>query len=334
MADVTDAAFRQIIAKYSRPYGPHIFYTEFVSADGLMHPAGRAKLLRELYFTPAEQPIVAQLFTSKPAKMREAAAYVAELGFAGVDINMGCPDEGIEKQGCGASLIKHPELAQELILAAKDGAGDLPVSVKTRIGYNKVELETWAAALLATKPASITFHWRTRKEMSKVGAHWELAEIPVQMATGSGVLILGNGDVADLADARAKVAQSGVDGVMIGRAIYGNPWLFAETIPTTTEKLQVLVEHTKLFSDLFLAGETNEKLFNSLNQSSGLIDRTDSERKSVLGHTKSFAMMKKHFKAYVDGFAGASELRAKLMLQDSATGVAEVVKHFLTDFVG
>src|SRR3989344_5224255 len=131
MADVTDAAFRQIIAKYSRPAGPDLFFTEFVSADGLMHPEGRKKLLRELYFSPAEQPIIAQLFTARPDVMRAAAAFVATLGFAGVDINMGCPDQGIEKQGCGAALIKQPALAQELIRAAKEGAGGLPVSVKT-----------------------------------------------------------------------------------------------------------------------------------------------------------------------------------------------------------
>ncbi|MDQ5957988.1 MAG: tRNA-dihydrouridine synthase [Patescibacteria group bacterium] len=309
MADVTDAAFRQIIAKYSRPHGPHIFYTEFVSADGLMHPVGQQKLLRELYFTPDEQPIVAQLFTSKPDKMREAAAFVAKMGFAGIDINMGCPDAGVEKQGCGADLIRHPELAQELIIAAKEGAGGLPVSVKTRIGYNKVELETWTPALLSAKPASITFHFRTRKEMSKVSAHWELADIPVKMATGSGVLILGNGDVENLAEAREKVLAHGVDGVMLGRAIYGNPWLFAETVPIPAEKLRVLVEHTKLFADLFLPGETNEKFFND--------------------HTKSFAIMKKHFKAYADGFAGAADLRAKLMVTENSAEVEQVVQDFL-----
>ena len=315
MADVTDTVFRQIIAKYGRSSAGQggltrpLFYTEFVSADGLMHPVGQKKLLRELYFTPPEQPIIAQLFTSNPNKMYEATALVAKMGFAGIDINMGCPDQGIEKQGCGADLIRHPELAQELIMAAKEGAGSIPVSVKTRIGYNRVELETWTTKLLEAKPASITFHLRTRKEMSKVAAHWELAEIPVKIAQGSGVLILGNGDVKDLTEARARVAQSGVDGVMLGRAIYGNPWLFAERIPTPVEKLNVLIEHTKLFADFYLEGETNQKLFN--------------------GHTKSFAIMKKHFKAYVDGFAGAPELRLRLMAKDKVEAVVSEIQNFL-----
>ncbi len=316
MADVTDAAFRQIIAKYSRrtdgsagPTGPDIFYTEFVSADGLIHPTAGAKLRRELYFTPAEQPIVAQLFTSKPDKMRAAAAIVADLGFAGVDINMGCPDKGIEKQGCGADLIKNPNLAKELIAAATEGAGGLPVSVKTRLGYNKVELEQWVPALLEAKPTAITFHLRTRKEMSKVAAHWELANIPVDMARGSGTLILANGDIKDLTEARAKCAQYGLDGAMLGRAIYGNPWLFSEIKPSVKEKIEVLIEHIELFADLFGSSATNTRLFG--------------------GHTKSFSLMKKHFKAYVEGFAGASDLRATLMLVETADEAVKILRDFL-----
>lgn len=310
MADVTDAAFRQIINKYGKP---DLFYTEFVSADGLCNEIGRKKLMRELYFTPAEQPIIAQLFSSKPEKMEQAAKLVAELGFAGIDINMGCPDKTIEKQGCGSAMIKNPKLAQEIIAAAKRGVAaagsDVPVSVKTRVGYNKVEIETWAKALLEAEPASITFHLRTRKEMSKVPANWDLITIARDMAKGTGVLILGNGDVKDLADAREKAEKYNIDGVMIGRGIFGNPWLFSERIPSIEEKLKVAIEHTKLFEDLFRLGETNDKLFG--------------------GHTKSFAIMKKHFKAYINGFDNAHELRLKLMEAENASEVEKLVAEFL-----
>ncbi len=309
MADVTDAAFRQIIAKYSRPAGPALFFTEFVSADGLMHPAGREKLLRELYFSPAEPPIIAQLFSARPTVLREAAAFVSSLGFAGIDINMGCPDRVIEHQGCGAALMRVPALAQELIRAAREGAGGLPISVKTRIGYNRVELEEWTKALLEAEPAAITFHFRTRKEMSKVPARWELAPLAVELARGRGTLIFGNGDVKDLADARAKATAYGLDGVMLGRAIYGHPWLFAERTPAVRERLAVLAEHAELFETLFGRTKTNERLFD--------------------GHTKSFAIMKKHFKSYVDGFPGAAELRARLMFAAGAREVKMEIDAFL-----
>lgn len=308
MADVTDAAFRQIIAKYSRPAGPTVFFTEFTSADGLCHPSGHEKLLRELYFVPAEKPIVAQLFSSRPEKMYEAAKMAAELGFDGVDINMGCPDKNIEKQGCGAAMIKNPSLAQELIKAAQEGSG-LPVSVKTRIGYNKVEIETWIPKIIEARPALLTVHLRTRKEMSLVPAHWELMPEVKKVVGDSGVLLLGNGDVTDVADAKTKVSEYGIDGVMLGRAIYGNPWLFSEHVPTIEERLTVLVEHSELFAKLFRPGETNNRLFN--------------------GHTKSFAIMKKHFKAYVNDFSHAHDLRAKLMETESADQVRALVVDFL-----
>ncbi len=155
LANVTDCAFRELVAKYGKP---DVMWTEFVSADGLCSPVGREKLMIDLAYTEAERPIVAQIFSSKPENIREAAKLVALLGFDGVDINMGCPDRTIEKQNAGAALIKNPKLAQEIIYAAKEGAGDLPVSVKTRIGYNKDILDEWIPMLLLTKPAAITIH--------------------------------------------------------------------------------------------------------------------------------------------------------------------------------
>ncbi len=299
MADVTDAAFRRVIAKYGKP---DVTWTEFVSADGLCHPAGREKLLSDLAYTEAERPIVAQLFTGHPERLREAAALVRELGFDGLDLNMGCPDRSVEKQGAGAALIKSPALARELIRAAKAGAGEaFPISVKTRIGYRQNELETWLPELLAEAPAVVTIHARTRQEMSLVPARWELVKrsVEIRNALGSETLIFGNGDVRDLGHARALAAESGADGVMLGRAIFGNPWLFADQPPVALpERLRVMVEHTKLFEEL-------------------------------LGEHKSFAIMKKHYKAYVTGWEGAKELRAQLMVAATAAEVAQIVTEYL-----
>lgn len=311
MADVTDAAFRRIISKYG---APDIFYTEFVSADGLMHPEAQEKLKRELYFTKAERPIVAQIFSGKPESIKESARLVAELGFDGVDINCGCPDRTVEKQGAGACLIKTPEKIAELVLSAKEGVASadshIPVSIKTRVGYNKVDIENLTKVILEAEPAALIYHLRTRKEMSKVPANWDLIKIPVAMAKGSQTQILGNGDVVDLNDAKDKARKYGVDGVMLGRAIFGNPWLFANLaqLPTKEEKLKVLIEHTNLFQELFRPGPTNQKLFND--------------------HTKSFHVMKRHFKAYVNGFDGAAELRAKLMEAENAEEVAKIIGNF------
>ncbi|MEK7538456.1 MAG: tRNA-dihydrouridine synthase [Patescibacteria group bacterium] len=306
MADVTDEAFRQIVAKYSRHGeeggGPHVFWTEFVSADGLCS-LGRQVLLRDLAFTKGEHPIVAQIFGSNPEHMKKTAALIKELGFDGIDINMGCPDKSIEKQGCGAAHIKDPKRAVEVIRAVMEGAGGLPVSVKTRVGYNKENLDEWLGAILETKPAAITVHARTRKELSLVPARWELVKRAVEFARGTGTLIIGNGDVRDIFDARTKTTETGADGAMLGRAAFGNPWLFDETRDannpvTHREKFEALIEHTHLF----------EKL---------------------LGDIKSFAVMKKHYRAYVNGFDGAKEIRMRLMDAPTAADVERIARDFL-----
>ena len=304
LANVTDAAFRRVIAKYSKPAGPAVFWTEFVSADGLIKatPEGKAKLMRDLIYTEAERPIVAQLFTSNPETMEQAARLCQELGFDGIDINMGCPDKSIEKQGAGAKLITTPERAVEVIRAAKRGADKIPVSVKTRLGYNKDMLEEWLPVILKENPAAVTIHARTRKEMSKVPARWERVKraVEVRNEMGSDALILGNGDVKNIEEAKARVAETGADGVMIGRGIFGTPWLFNETAEdiSVEERLRIAIEHTKAFEEL-------------------------------LGDIKSFAIMKKHFKAYVEGFDGAKELRAKMMEANSSEEIENIVHEFL-----
>lgn len=304
MANVTDCAFRQIIAKYGKP---DVLWTEFVSCDGLQSE-GRQALMLDLQYSPNERPIVAQIFGAKPENYYKTALLCQELGFDGIDINMGCPDKNVQKQCAGAAMIKTPKLARECIRETIRGAGALPVSVKTRIGSTKNELTTWLPYLLETEPAAITIHARTKKEMSKVPARWEHITEAVAIrdsydSSPDKTLILGNGDVIDLDDAQQKVLQTNCDGVMIGRGIFGNPWLFNKersykTIPLD-EKLRVMVEHTYLF----------EKL---------------------IGDKKSFDVMKKHYKAYVSGFDGAKELRLQLM-ENART--AKDVDAIITDFI-
>jgi nifR3 family TIM-barrel protein len=305
MANVTDCAFRQIIVKYGKP---DVVWTEFVSCDGLCSE-GRANILIDLKYSEMERPIIAQIFGAKPDNFYKTALLLQELGFDGIDINMGCPDKSVSgKQGSGAALIQEPKLAQKIILETKRGAGKLPVSVKTRLGFNKNVLDTWLPNLLETEPAAITIHARTKKEMSKVPAHWDEIAKAVEIrntydSSPKKTLILGNGDVQDLVEAQKRVDETGCDGVMIGRGIFGNPWVFNRERDYKTisveEKLHVMVEHTKLF----------EKL---------------------LGEHKSFMIMKKHYKAYVNGFEGARELRLKLMEEaENAEVVEKIVQEFL-----
>jgi nifR3 family TIM-barrel protein len=302
MSDVTDIAERQMLVKYGKP---DVLYTEFVSADGLMSQ-GREVLIKDLRFKKNEHPIVAQFFGPKPENFLGCAKLARELGFDGVDINMGCPDKKVEKQGAGAALMKNPKLAREIIRAAKKGAGGLPVSVKTRIGFNKNEIETWLPELLAEKPAVIIIHGRTRKEMSKVAAHWDVIARAVEIAKDSGVLIVGNGDIDNLKDGLWKAKESGAPGIMVGRGIFGNPWFFNPKIKiediSIKKRLSVMVEHAKLF---------------------------EKELKGI----KNFSVMKKHYKAYASGFDGAKELRSKLMETNSAKEAEAVVKDFLEKVV-
>lgn len=314
MADVTDIAFRTMIARYSKPEGPDVMWTEFVSADGLCSQ-GREVLKRDLEFTDIERPIVAQLFTSTPENMKKAAALCRELGFDGIDINMGCPDKSIEKQGAGAAHMKDWRRAQAVIRAAQEGAVDIPVSVKTRIGYNKVEFMEWLPKILECNVPALTVHLRTRKEMSLVPAHWELMPEIVKLVreiTGEvkdgGTILIGNGDVKSVVEGKQLAKASGCDGVMVGRGIFGSPWLFADladhmqtsqTNPDTiTKRLQILIEHSKLYEE-------------------------------KLGDIKSFAIMKKHFKAYVHGFDGAKELRVELMECNSSSEVESKITEWL-----
>jgi tRNA-dihydrouridine synthase len=226
----------------------------------------------------------------------------------------------VNKQGAGASLMKTPELAKMIIRETKRGAGKLPVSVKTRVGYSKENLDEWMSHLLSEKPAAIILHARTKKEMSLVPARWDLIARAKELAKGTETLIIGNGDVTDLRDAYYKAEESGADGVMLGCAVFGNPWLFSdynrkkalkefkagiktpfEDLKSTLslkERLKVMLEHAKLYEEMY-AG------------------------------VKHFALMRKHFGSYVGGFAGAKELRTKLMSAENYKEVEKIVKPYL-----
>lgn len=298
LADVTDPAYRRLIAEKGKP---DVLWTEFISADGLYHTREKQHdtdisiygndadnpLMRDLQFTEREHPIVAQFFTSNPDMMEYATRLALSLGFDGVDINMGCPDRSIEKQGAGAAHIKNPERAKEVIRAALRGTqGQIPVSVKTRIGYNTITYDTWLPELLSEDISALTIHLRTRKEMSSVPAHYELARDIVALCRNVNphVKLIASGDLQDCDDAAEKALRYDFDGMMLGRAIFGNPWLFTKreyTAISKEEKLRTLL----LLAEYFCA----------------------------LTPAKHFAILKKHFKAFISSWDGAAELRGRLM---------------------
>ncbi len=299
MADVTDAAFRLMFTRYGKP---DIMFTEFVSSDGLCS-AGRANLLRELRYDESERPIVAQIWGRNPDKFEEAARLIRSMGFDGVDINMGCPQKKeIAARTC-AALIREPEQARAIIISTIRGAEGLPVSVKTRIGYDRDELDKWLPVLLDTSVATVTLHARTKKDMSKVPARWEAVEraVKIRDRLGSRALIIGNGDISSLDEAKRRIDETGADGVMVGRGVFGKPWFFsnvsAEGFPLE-KKLYAMIEHAEIFLKLFGTG-------------------------------KNFSTMKKHFRAYASGFPLASALREKLMAASDMREVKTAVEDFL-----
>ncbi len=324
MSGVTDDAFRLMFLKYGRP---DVFWTEFASADGLFS-RGKKFCLKVLEFNKAEKPIVAQLFGSDPVYFEKAAALAVELGFDGVDINMGCPDRAIERKGCGSALIKTPQLAGEIIRAAKRGASakasatqgrSIPVSVKTRIGYEKNQITEWIPVILKEKPAVLTVHFRSRDDGYYAPANWKLAKeiIKLRNKYSPKTLIIGNGDVKTFEQAKKLAKENELDGIMIGRAVVGNPWFFAprslggvglKHIPSVKERLNAVIEHAEIFDSL----HKDEKVIN--------------------GHYKKFESLKKHFHAYTKGFYGAKDLRDQLMQTKNSRDVKKLIEDFLKDY--
>src|SRR3989344_1864173 len=295
MDGVTDTVFRQIVCKVGRP---DVLFTEFVPVDAIVSPAQQKVIENSLRFDESERPIVAQIWGIDPEKFFESAKILAKLGFDGIDINMGCPTHDVIKKGACSALIKNPKLAKDIIMATIKGANGLPVSIKTRIGFDKLETENWVKSLLETPISALILHLRTAREMSKVPAHWEEIEKAVKLRNElkSNALIIGNGDVKSLKEAKDKCKKYGLDGIMIGRGIFENVYLFNDEIDpkkiTPKQKIALLLDHLKLF-------------------------------KKTFGDKRHFELMKKFVKCYVNNFEGASEKREKLM---STKSLDELIK--------
>ncbi len=286
MENVTDTVFRQIITSVGKP---DVFVTEFTHVDAILHNASMGRL----DYTEEERPIVAQIWGTDPKSFFEAAKVVKQLKFDGVDINMGCPVRDIIKQGGCSALIGQEKLVAEIIAATKEGASELPVSVKTRIGRKKIETEEWLGFLLEQDIAALTVHGRTAAEMSKVPAHWDEIAKAVALRNakkGCQTLVIGNGDVKSLTEARLRIQETQVDGVMIGRGIFENIGVFVEKNLTVQERKDLLIKHMELFE-------------------------------STWGVHKHFQIIKKFVKAYINGYDGAAHEREKLMQANSLSEI-------------
>lgn len=283
--DVTDTVFRRVIADCAPP---DLFFTEFVNADGLQSP-GRDRINFRLKFTPSEKPIIAQIWGKEPKNYFKTARELVEMGYDGIDINMGCPDKAVVKNGCCSALINDHPKAAEIIAATKEGtAGKVPVSVKTRIGFREYT-PSWLKFLLGQDLYMLTVHLRTVREMSKVPAHWELAsEISELRGTISPkTLLVANGDVENRTQAKILAKKHSLDGVMIGRGVFQDPFAFTEESPWTqmqpAERIDLFIKHVKLFEATW---RHNERPLVTLN---------------------------KFCKIYISGFDGAREYREELM---------------------
>lgn len=284
MESVTDIVFRHVIASAAKP---DIFFTEFVNATSFCSEKGRHSTARRLLFTDEEKPIVAQIWGNKPENFAKMSVELTKMGFSGIDINMGCPDKNVVRTGSGSALIRTPETAGELIRAAKTGS--LPVSVKTRLGDTSIEQwKVWVEFLLNQDIVNLTIHLRTRKEMSKVGAHYELITDIKKLRDkiAPNTLLTINGDIIDREKGTALAEKYGIDGIMIGRGIFSNPFAF-ET-KTTNHTRDELMDLLKLHLELY--------------------DKYSTESEPL-----KFDPLKKFLKVYIRDFPGASELREKLM---------------------
>jgi len=322
MDGVTDAAFRYMVCKHSKP---SVVYTEFTNVEGLAR--GATKMIHAFLYNEIERPIVAQIFGKEVDSFYKVTIMLAYLGFDGVDINMGCPVKKVAKKGSGAALIKNPKLAQEIIKSCKKAAKDwnegitlkqanvhvdiikaikgirpnegktrklLPISVKTRIGYDKIITEEWMKCLLEEKPAAICLHGRTLNQLYFGEANWEEIAKASEIVRKENIVFLGNGDVESMKDAKEKIEKYKVDGVLVGRASFGNPCFFSDKIPTIKEKLNMTIEHAEYM-------ENHLPLL-------------------------PFIGIRKHLGWYCKGFEGAKELRQKLMKVNNLQEIKQIIR--------
>ncbi|HCT1918657.1 TPA: tRNA-dihydrouridine synthase [Staphylococcus aureus] len=298
MEDVTDIVFRHVVSEAARP---DVFFTEFTNTESFCHPEGIHSVRGRLTFSEDEQPMVAHIWGDKPEQFRETSIQLAKMGFKGIDLNMGCPVANVAKKGKGSGLILRPDVAAEIIQATK--AGGLPVSVKTRLGYYEIdEWKDWLKHVFEQDIANLSIHLRTRKEMSKVDAHWELIEAIKNLRDeiAPNTLLTINGDIPDRKTGLELAEKYGIDGVMIGRGIFHNPFAF-EKEPcehTSKELLDLLRLHLSLFN------------------------------KYEKDEIRQFKSLRRFFKIYVRGIRGASELRHQLMNTQSIAEARALLDEF------
>lgn len=325
MDGVTDAVYRRFYAEQGKP---DVIITEFVNVEGLAR--GAVSMLDHLIYDEIERPVVAQIYGVELDSFYKVALVCCELGFDGIDINMGCPATKVARRGSGAGMIKIPDHARDVVLTVKRAVADwaggqtmegaelrpkliravtfrapvapvlrrlLPVSVKTRIGYDTVVTESWIGNLLETEPANISLHGRTLKQLYSGAADWEEIGKAARLCKNTGTSFLGNGDIKSLADAREKIARYDLDGVLIGRATFGNPWFFKDRSPTPAEAAKLAVHHSELFERVF--------------------------------PDRRFFIMRKHLGWMMRGFDGARELRTELMQAENAADVKRILSPLL-----
>ncbi|HAR4458929.1 dihydrouridine synthase [Staphylococcus aureus] len=298
MEDVTDIVFRHVVSEAARP---DVFFTEFTNTESFCHPEGIHSVRGRLTFSEDEQPMVAHIWGDKPEQFRETSIQLAKMGFKGIDLNMGCPVANVAKKGKGSGLILRPDVAAEIIQATK--AGGLPVSVKTRLGYYEIdEWKDWLKHVFEQDIANLSIHLRTRKEMSKVDAHWELIEAIKNLRDeiAPNTLLTINGDIPDRKTGLELAEKYGIDGVMIGRGIFHNPFAFEKEPREHTSK--ELLDLLRLHLSLFNKYEKDE--------------------------IRQFKSLRRFFKIYVRGIRGASELRHQLMNTQSIAEVRALLDEF------
>lgn len=300
MEQVTDTVFRQVIARCAKP---DLFFTEFTNIGGMLSE-GSQKVMEQLLYIPMEHPLIAQIWGNDPEQFFEAAQIIRKLGFDGIDVNMGCPQENVVKKGCGSGLIGEFTRVGEIVDALKKGGDGLPVSIKTRLGKREIQTESWGSFLLSLPIDALTMHARTMAEMSKVPAHWDEIGKLVQMrnAMGSSIKILGNGDILSRVQGVALAEKYGVDGIMVGRGIFQNIWFFEkeQRMHTKDEYIQKLQEHLELFH-------------------------------KVWGEKRPFVPVRKFFKAYIRDFPEATAIRDELMRYNTIEEVQDRLEVLLRE---
>jgi tRNA-dihydrouridine synthase len=312
MEDVTDTSFREIVAGLADPQHLQILYTEFTSVDGMNHPKGKIRVGERFFVSESEKIIlkqknirlIAQIWGNKPELFHKIAREItAEYDFDGLDINMGCPVKNVVKNGCCSALINEPELAKEIIFATQE-ATHLPVSIKTRTGLKSHDTEVWITHLMETKPAALILHGRTQKQQSEGLSDWdEIAKgARIRDQINPATKFLGNGDVLSVAHGEELTQKYGLDGVMIGRGIFHNPWFFdpLHSSPAKLEKLTQMLVHTQVF-------ERNWEGKKNLN------------------------ILKRFYKIYTNDFPGAAKIRAELMESTTYDEVYRIIRNELTN---